>query len=275
MRCLITWLTIGALVIGAGGTNAAEKALVPSGETRARYAESLVNILETTESIDAFVTTLRLLEKTKEVQPEQLLPVIIRNAERVGIFGHYIGEDQGGATNMAELVMEYTVKMAKKHASQAKSMSCKGAGDKPAHCIAEGIEDNGIQKSDVRTPIAPPIRPGSPEPRCQDQPTEAEVFRALPNVPHGIPYLYESFRDNAQIVFERIVDKVDSPRFFPLVGAAQLHHCHWKCTVSFTEVIELNYPFPCRACRPRVEVIYIDKDYLHAYNVTSQTKATE
>jgi len=275
MRCLITWLTIGALVIGAGGTNAAEKALVPSGETRARYAESLVNILETTESIDAFVTTLRLLEKTKEVQPEHLLPVIIRNAERVGIFGHYIGEDKGGATSMDELVMEYTVKMAKKHASQPKGMDCKRADNKAAPCVPERLEDNCIQKSDLRTPIAPPIRPGYSPPLCEEQPTEAEVFRALPNVPHGIPYLYESFRNNAQIVCERIVDKIDSPRFFPLVGPAQLHHCHWKCTVSFTEVIELNYPFPCRACRPRVEVVYIDKDYLHVYNAPSQDKAVE
>jgi hypothetical protein len=245
---------MGALVIGAAET----KAAVPCSETRAHYAEQLVNILETTESVDAFITTLQLLEKTNEVEREHLLPVIIRNAERVGIFGHYIGENQGGATELAERVMEYTLRMARK----PKNKECARADNK------------AVQQNEYRTPLVPPIRPDAPEPQCAEQPTEAEVFRVLPNVPHGIPYLFESFRNNAQIVFERIVDKIDPPRFYPLVGPAQLHHCHWKCTVYFTEVIESNYPFPVRVCRPRVEVVYIDKDYLHASNAPSVSTST-
>jgi hypothetical protein len=46
------------------------------------------------------------------------------------------------------------------------------------------------------------------------------------------------------------------------VGEAELHHDHWKCTVYFNETVEYHYPYPERTKRPRVEVVYIDKDYL-------------
>jgi hypothetical protein len=87
----------------------------------------------------------------------------------------------------------------------------------------------------------------------------------MPRVTRGIPYVYEEFRDDIQVVSELIKDTVDPPRFFPLVGPAQLHHCHWKCTIYYTETIESGYPFPFRCKRPRVEVVYIDKDHLHLY----------
>ena len=61
---------------------------------------------------------------------------------------------------------------------------------------------------------------------------------------------------------ERLVDKVDSPRAFPLVGSAQLHHCRWRCTVHFNETVESSYPYAFRSRRPRVEVVYLDRDYL-------------
>jgi hypothetical protein len=79
----------------------------------------------------------------------------------------------------------------------------------------------------------------------------------------GVPYVYEEFRDNIQIVTERLVDKIDPPRFFPLVGWARLHHCHYKCTVYYTETRQSDYPFPYKVVKPRVQVVYIDKDHLH------------
>jgi hypothetical protein len=109
----------------------------------------------------------------------------------------------------------------------------------------------------------PPIREGFPPPVCEDPPDESMVLRAMLRVTRGVPYVYEEFRDDIQIVTERLVDKIDPPRFFPLVGAANLHHCHWKCTIYFTETVESDYPFPFRCKRPRVEVVYIDKDHLH------------
>jgi hypothetical protein len=111
----------------------------------------------------------------------------------------------------------------------------------------------------------PPIREGFPVPTCEDPPSEAEILRAMPRVKRGIPYFYEEFRDDIQIVTERLVDRIDPPRFYPLIGPAQLHHCHWKCTVYYTETIESGYPFPFQCKKPRVQVVYIDKDHLHIY----------
>ncbi len=131
--------------------------------------------------------------------------------------------------------------------------------------VTERMEEKYCFKNDHRTPIMPPIREGFPPPTCEDPPDQAMILRALPHVARGVPYFYEEFRDDIQIVTERMVDKIDPARFFPLVGPAQLHHCHWKCTVYYTETIESDYPFPFQCRRPRVEVVYIDKDHLHTY----------
>jgi hypothetical protein len=131
--------------------------------------------------------------------------------------------------------------------------------------VYERMQEKYCYKNDYRTPIMPPIREGFPPPACEDPPDPQSVLRALPHPVRGIPYIYEEFRDEMEIVTERIVDKIDPPRFFPLVGLAQLHHCHWKCTLYFYETTESMWPFPYRCRIPRVEVIYIDKDHLHLY----------
>jgi hypothetical protein len=131
--------------------------------------------------------------------------------------------------------------------------------------VTERMEDKYAHKNDYRTPIMPPIRDGFPAPICEDPPSEQEVLRAMPRVTRGVPYVFEEFRDDIQIVSERLVDKIDPPRFFPLVGPAQLHHCHWKCTIYYKETKQSSYPFPVKVVRNRVEVVYIDKDHLHMY----------
>ena len=130
---------------------------------------------------------------------------------------------------------------------------------------AERIEDKYVHKNDFRTPIMPPIRDGFPPPVCEDAPTEREVLRAMPHVCRGVPYFLENFRDDIRIVSERLVDKIDPPRFFPLVGPAQLHHCHWKCTIYYTETYQSDYPCPAKVKKQRIQVVYIDKDHLHQY----------
>jgi hypothetical protein len=116
--------------------------------------------------------------------------------------------------------------------------------------------------ADARTPILPPLRAGE-KPTCCEPPSHEMILRALPRVNRGVPYLCEVFRDDLEIIVEKLHDKVDAPRFFPLIGPAQLHHCHWKCTVYFTETIDSAYPFSFRTKRRRAEVVYIDTDHLH------------
>jgi hypothetical protein len=131
--------------------------------------------------------------------------------------------------------------------------------------VTERMEEKYCYKNDYRTPIMPPIREGFPPPLCEDPPDQARILRAMIHVPRGVPYFYEQFRDDIQIVTERLVDRIDPPRFFPLVGPAQLHHCHWKCTIYYLETVQSGYPFPFQCKRPRVEVVYMDLDHLHQY----------
>jgi hypothetical protein len=131
--------------------------------------------------------------------------------------------------------------------------------------VTERMEEKYCWTNDFRTPVMPPIKPGVPPPMCEDPPDQARILRAMPRVKRGVWYFCEEFRDQIEIVTELITDKIDPPRFFPLIGPAQLHHCHWKCSVYYTETVESGYPFPFRCVKPRVEVIYIDLDHLHLY----------
>ena len=131
--------------------------------------------------------------------------------------------------------------------------------------MAERMQAKYEHKNDGRVPIMPPIKIGFPDPICEDPPSDQEVLRAMPRVPRGVPYCFETFRDDIVIVKNRLVDKIDPPRFFPLVGPAQLHHCHWECVIYYTETIQSDYPFPQYIKKNRVQVMYIDKDHLHLY----------
>ena len=127
------------------------------------------------------------------------------------------------------------------------------------------MEEKYQHTNDHRTPILPPIRDGFPAPLCEDPPSDREVLRAMPKRPRGVPYVYEEFWDDIVIVKNRVVDEIDPPRFFPLVGMAQLHHCHWECAVYYNETIQSAQPYPVYIKKPRVKVMYIDKDHLHLY----------
>ena len=94
---------------------------------------------------------------------------------------------------------------------------------------------------------------GYPAPVCEDAPSDGEILRSLPKWIRGVPYFYEEFHDDHTFQKTRVVDKIDPPRFFPLVGMAQLHHCHWECAVYYTETIQSAYPYPTFLKRPRVQ----------------------
>jgi hypothetical protein len=112
-----------------------------------------------------------------------------------------------------------------------------------------------------RTLILPPVSQ-SQKVEC-GEPGEARVLRAMPAL-ISVPGIFETSRDNIEIVTERIVNKLDPPRFYPLVGLAQFHHTHWKCTVSYTETVRGSYPIAFRWTRPMIHVVYLDLNHLHA-----------
>jgi len=119
---------------------------------------------------------------------------------------------------------------------------------------------------DHKTPILPPIRAGFAPPRCEDAPSDNEVMRLFNERRiRGVPYVYEEFQDDIQIVKNLRQDTIDPPRFFPLVGMAQLHHCHWECGIYYNDLVQSSYPYPAYIKKQKVEVLLIDKDHLHLY----------
>ena len=117
-----------------------------------------------------------------------------------------------------------------------------------------------------RAPILGPIIPGGPM-VALDPPSDDEVIRAWEKanpIQGGYPFLHEVQRNNVRIIKDKISDYVDPPRFYPLIGWAQLHHCHYKCTVYYTEVTRVGWPVPHTLVdEDASEVIYIDHNHFH------------
>jgi hypothetical protein len=117
-----------------------------------------------------------------------------------------------------------------------------------------------------RVPILGPITSGGPA-VALDEPSDDEVMRALERaqpLEGGLPYLEEKQRNNVRIVKEKCADYVDPPRVYPLIGPAQLHHAHYKCTIYYTEVTRVGWPLPHTLTdEDAQEVIYIDHNHMH------------
>lgn len=117
-----------------------------------------------------------------------------------------------------------------------------------------------------RVPILGPITSGGP-PVALDPPSHDEVMRALErakSVEGGVPLLFERQRNNVRIVIEPIADYVDPPRVYPMIGPAQLHHAHYKCTIYSTDVVRNGWPLPYTTVDEDArEVIYIDHNHFH------------
>lgn len=117
-----------------------------------------------------------------------------------------------------------------------------------------------------RVPILGPITAAG-QAKAHDPPSHDEVMRALEKarpLEGGLPFLHEVQRNNVRIVVKPIADYLDPPRVYPLIGPAQLHHAHYKCTVYFTERTWVGWPIPYSFTdEDTQEVIYIDHNHLH------------
>ncbi len=122
--------------------------------------------------------------------------------------------------------------------------------------LMDRLEKEGV-------PVLGPIDNQNAPIFCMDPPSDKEIYDALPPVPHGIPFIYEVQRNNVRFAVEKIVDQVDDCKVFPLVGPAQVHHCHFKVTVWYDETIWSAWPIPWSYTDHKQEVLYIDKDHLH------------
>jgi hypothetical protein len=124
------------------------------------------------------------------------------------------------------------------------------------------LEEDIAREERDRVPILDPVPGEFAPPSCLDPPSEEEVWAKVPKFRAGCPPFYEVQRNNARFLIEKIGDKTDPVKIYPLAGPAQLIHCHYKCTIYFDELYWSDYPIPFHHLDHRVEVVYIDKDYL-------------
>ena len=117
-----------------------------------------------------------------------------------------------------------------------------------------------------RVPVLGPLTSGGPV-QALDPPSDDEIMRALERahpLEGGWPLLHEVQRNNVRIVKDKISDYIDPPRFYPLVGPAQQHHAHYKCTVYYTQVTRVGWPIPhTLKDEDAREVIYVDHNHFH------------
>ena len=117
-----------------------------------------------------------------------------------------------------------------------------------------------------RVPILGPITSGGPV-QALDPPSDDEVMRALERahpVEGGFPLLHTVQRNNVRIDKVKIADYIDPPRHYPLIGPAQQHHAHYKCTVYYTQKTRVGWPLPHTLIdEDSREVIYVDHNHFH------------
>ena len=133
--------------------------------------------------------------------------------------------------------------------------------------LQDRLEDEFHEKERYdRVPVLGPITSGG-MPQALDPPSDDEIMRALERahpLEGGIPLLHTIQRNNVRIVKEPIADYVDPPRVYPLIGPAQLHHAHYKCTIFYSETTHVGWPIPhTTKDEDSQEVIYIDHNHLH------------
>jgi beta-lactamase regulating signal transducer with metallopeptidase domain len=138
--------------------------------------------------------------------------------------------------------------------------------------------------SDGKTPAEPqivsrPLRPVVAAHSCNgiEPPSDDEVIRAVDEqrkLDGAWVQVFEKNSESVRIVKEKIADYVDPPQNYPLIGPAQRHHTHYKCSVHFTESVRVGWPIPHKSEKEAVEVVYIETSHLHKLDDTRKQAAT-
>jgi hypothetical protein len=127
---------------------------------------------------------------------------------------------------------------------------------------SQRLEEDIKREETDKIPILDPIPTEFAPAACLDPPSEEEIWNKVPKFKHGAPVFYETQRNNVRILIEKIGEKIDPARVYPLAGPCQLVHCHYKCTVYYDELYWADYPIPFNHVDHKVEVVYFDKDHL-------------
>ncbi|MBI3865473.1 MAG: M56 family metallopeptidase [Planctomycetia bacterium] len=96
-----------------------------------------------------------------------------------------------------------------------------------------------------------------------DMPSPEAVLRSLPRLQQSShPIVSTTALSNVRIAVEKIVDQIGQERSYPLVGQARHHRRHYKCTVSYDDIVSSDWPIPLSHTDSKTEVVYVDHDSL-------------
>ncbi len=136
---------------------------------------------------------------------------------------------------------------------------------------SQQLEEDIKREERDKVPILDPIPAEFAPALCLDPPSEEEVWAKVPKFRKGMPPFYETQRNNVRILIEKIGEKLDPCKVYPLAGPCQLVHCHYKCTVYYDELYWSDYPIPFNHVDHKVEVVHLDKDHLRRCGGPEQT----
>lgn len=123
-----------------------------------------------------------------------------------------------------------------------------------------------VALSRTRVEILGPVTSGGPV-KALPVPSDAQVKKTLEKVISnmgGLPYLCKRELKILKMKKQKIADYVDPPRVVPMIGSAQLHHAHYKCSIQYREVTKVSWPFPGTVFDvPKSAVVYIDHNHFH------------
>jgi hypothetical protein len=189
-----------------------------------------------------------------------MLALVVSVSTSCGCLHRYVNNSKGFAyTGIITSVVPWAVNYS--HLGNAEFVGLWPMPVSPA--LSSEIEDLIDRCERDGVPILGPIRGEFAPIFCMDPPSEKEIYETIKPIPHGVPFVYEVQRMNVRFSVEKLVDQIDECRVFPLIGPAQLHHCHFKCTVWWDEVHTMGWPIPWQYTDHKQEVVYIDKDHLH------------
>jgi hypothetical protein len=118
---------LAALVVALIGSPV-RAALPPSAQQEVKdpYVAELLDLIGQTKSVDAFLVTVSLLADAR-AEPKQVLPVVIRNAERLGIYGRHAFDDEPKGAEVAKQLTELLGQMSKGKSRPASPSGQQGA----------------------------------------------------------------------------------------------------------------------------------------------------
>src|SRR5262249_55950255 len=155
------------------------------------------------------------------------IPAVIRNAERLGIYGRYAIEEKAKGAEVAKDLTELIGKMIKgktetfhkKPANKRANPKCNS--DEPCAPEVENqvdnvkypiLDPNARRADNMRAEVfglsgrqlyrfgnmlvLPPISSNNGSEECGNQPDRAEILRNLSRVTGGVPNIYSVFRDD-------------------------------------------------------------------------------